>query len=184
MNQPENEYELVLLLTPSFSEDEAKEYVETFKAEKLKDSKVTFEDFWGKKTLAYTIKKENAAYYVVLHFTAFGNIISELDEDIRLTSKILRHLITRLEKDSPRDTLSDREQWNQENLPEKKSNSRPEEKHAPRRPRKSSAQSVDQSTPAPRRETPSAEQPLQEQKLDKDQLNKKLSEILDGDLDL
>jgi small subunit ribosomal protein S6 len=87
MKSQQTEYEIVLLLTPTFSEQQAKDFIEEWKQTALKDCKVTFEDFWGKKTLAYSIKKEESAYYVVICFTGEGHVIAPLDEEIRLESK-------------------------------------------------------------------------------------------------
>lgn len=171
----QTEYEIVLLLTPSFSEEQAKEFVEEWKKTSLQGCDVTFEDYWGKKTLAYPIKKQDSAHYMVICCNAPGERIAPLDEEIRLESKVLRHLITKYEKGASHTTQAEREEWNKENLPEKKTSSRPEEKRAPRRPHRSAAPAAASLSPAKDHSS--------DEKLNKEQLDKKLNDILDGDLD-
>ena len=163
-----HEYEIVLLFHPRLSEEQVAAEVENFKSERLGGAKITFEDFWGKKTLAYQIQKLDQATYVVLHFAYDGKHLNKLDEEIRLDKNIIRHLVTAWPKDTPKMTLKEIEAWNKENLAElqvkKKANV---EKRAPRR-------------------LPVAKRPVvrQEEKpkkeLDKAELDKELSAILDN----
>ncbi|MFZ5518255.1 MAG: 30S ribosomal protein S6 [Candidatus Zhuqueibacterota bacterium] len=49
-------------------------------------------DHWGKKRLAYEIKKRQYGYYVEIIFDAPGNIIKTLEREYRLDENILRYL--------------------------------------------------------------------------------------------
>ncbi len=179
MNDQKIEYELVLLLFPSLSEADTEAYLEKFKKEILGNisGEVTFKDYWGVKTLAYPIQKETSAHYVVVRFTCLGDKIASLDEEIRLDKNVLRHLIVRVEKGMNQITSQEREAWNQENLPEKKKAKGPVEKRASKHTRKPKAA-------APVKEKREEVKPTVHEKLDKDQLEKKLDEILDGDLNI
>ncbi len=186
MNTNVSEYELALLFSPSLSESDVKEVIEKFKGEKLKSisANVLFEDYWGKKVLAYPIKKETSAHYVILVFSCESNQILSLDEDIRLDKNIMRHLISKLDKDSHKITLAEREEWNTDNLPEKKKRGN-EEKRAPFRGKKPAPKKVEVETKKPAPVQEKEEKKVQEEdKLDKAKLDKKLDEILEGDIDL
>lgn len=170
MTTPVREYELALLLSPSLSESDAEGFVQSFISGLLADAKaeVTFQDFWGRKRLAYPIQKEESAYYVILRFTCDGSNLVKLDEEIRIEGKILRHLLTVVEKGDIAMTLAEIEAWNTENLPKKKKNTTAEPKRAPLK-RKSVAKKSAADTHASK-------------ELDKKQLDKQLDEILDADI--
>jgi small subunit ribosomal protein S6 len=55
--------------------------------------KITKEEIWGRRKLAYPIKRQDFATYVTLMFSLPGLAVKEFDREIRLTDKILRHLL-------------------------------------------------------------------------------------------
>ena len=54
-------------------------------------------DDWGKRTLAYEVKKQRERYYVVVNFQADPAQITELDRIIKIREEIIRHIIIKLE---------------------------------------------------------------------------------------
>ena len=54
--------------------------------------KIVKEDIWGRRKLAYPIKKADFATYVTLFFDLPADKAFELDRDIRQTTAIMRHL--------------------------------------------------------------------------------------------
>lgn len=54
-------------------------------------------DEWGKRALAYEVKKQREGYYVVVNFQADPAQISELDRVIKIHEEIIRHIIVKLE---------------------------------------------------------------------------------------
>ena len=86
-------YELTVLLHPDLEID-----VDTpiSKIEKLVEAaggKVVKRDNWGKKRLAYRIKKQDFAVYVYFELNLAPNQVRKLDNDIRLSEEVLRHLL-------------------------------------------------------------------------------------------
>ena len=49
-------------------------------------------DVWGKKALAYQIKKKKTGYYCMFLYEAEGDIASALDKHIKLNEAVLRHI--------------------------------------------------------------------------------------------
>jgi small subunit ribosomal protein S6 len=49
-------------------------------------------DVWGKKTLAYSIRKKRTGYYCLFLFSGTGDIVPALDRYIKLNDNIFRHL--------------------------------------------------------------------------------------------
>lgn len=90
-------YEIMLLYTPELAETAAQKEVTLFK-KRIEESngKITFEDFWGKRDLEYPIEKKTSGFYVVIQFTLEGDELRNLDEELRLDTKILRHLVTKV----------------------------------------------------------------------------------------
>lgn len=174
------EYEIILLLSPSMSEDQAQAFVEEWKKDVLGPlgGKVSFEDHWGRKTLAYPIKKDTEAHYIVLFASIDGNKIHELDEALRLEKQVIRHLVSKEEKGNVRMTLDEIKAWNKEHLPEKPKPKRQQKKHAPR----GGAGAGRRMARGPEdREIVSNTKPKAEEqtKLDKERLNKELDAILE-----
>ena len=59
-------------------------------------------DNWGKKSLAYKIKKFRDGYYVVLTLEADGATIAELERRFRVTDHVIRFLSVRIDEDLKR----------------------------------------------------------------------------------
>jgi small subunit ribosomal protein S6 len=53
-------------------------------------------DRWGKRTLAYEIRKKREGYYVVAEFSAEPKAAAELDRFLVLADEVLRHKIMRV----------------------------------------------------------------------------------------
>lgn len=86
-------YEIVLMLHPSAGNSLAetvKQYLEYFSSW----SENGFE-YWGKRTLAYPIKDCSSAYYLILNVNAQTSELDRFEEQVRLDSRVLRHLTLR-----------------------------------------------------------------------------------------
>lgn len=87
-------YELMAIIDPDIGSDAIKEKVNEIK--KLITSQkgdIYFEDVWGLRDLAYTIKKKEQGYYVVFNFDMEKDGLKEIDTILKLDLNILRHLI-------------------------------------------------------------------------------------------
>ncbi len=56
-------------------------------------------DWWGKRRLAYPIKKQNDGYYAVFNITAPGGALDEAERAMRIADDVLRHKLLRLHDD-------------------------------------------------------------------------------------
>jgi ribosomal protein S6 len=86
-------YDLVLVLKSSLSDKEREKQITTVK-EWLKDVKVTTEDAWGQKPLAYKIKKEISGFYHKMELEA-ETIPTGFEKRLIQNENILRHLLLR-----------------------------------------------------------------------------------------
>lgn len=87
-------YETIFILSPSFDEETVKANIEKFKGV-IENGGGTVEnvDFWGKRKLAYEIKKVSEGYYTLVNFTANPELPRELDRVFRITDGVIRHII-------------------------------------------------------------------------------------------
>lgn len=87
-------YELMLLFTPEMAETAILKEITLINKRISEEGAVLWEDFWGKRPLAYPIKKMENGYYQVLRFSFPPARLAELDQELRLTPSVLRFLIT------------------------------------------------------------------------------------------
>jgi small subunit ribosomal protein S6 len=94
-------YELMFILSPMLTEDKRKSVVGEL--ESLLSSnggEVVYKDDWGKRELAYRIKKYEEGYYMLYLFTLSNpEFLTEFDEHMRLDQNIIRHLVIKRDAD-------------------------------------------------------------------------------------
>ncbi len=56
-------------------------------------------DWWGKRRLAYPIKKQGDGYYAIFNITAPGGALDEAERAMRIADDVLRHKLFRLPDD-------------------------------------------------------------------------------------
>lgn len=95
-------YETMFIFTPDLASTAVEKEVRLLKESIQKraglDGAIVFEDFWGKRNFEYPIKKQSSGYYVVLQYLFPSNQVHIFDEELRLESKILRHLTIKVPK--------------------------------------------------------------------------------------
>ena len=95
-------YEVLFILSPQVPEEEATTLATEFKriAEGT-GAKLTHEEVWGRRRLAYPIQKFNEGNYQLLVFETEAGLI-ELDRRMKNSDRILRHMIVRTDLDHKR----------------------------------------------------------------------------------
>jgi len=58
---------------------------------------VTNVEEWGKRRLAYEVKKNREGYYVLMNFRSSTEACQELERLVKIDEAILKHLVVRLE---------------------------------------------------------------------------------------
>lgn len=93
-------YEIMFIVRPTLGEDEIKKVVENF-GKTLTDNgaKIIDKKEIGQKELAYEIKKFKSGYYYLYEVEASDDkAINEFDRLALISSDVIRHLITKIEK--------------------------------------------------------------------------------------
>lgn len=88
-------YETVYIFDSALEEPAVTEKLTKFHALLTRDGKgaVTDVNHWGKRTLAYTLKKKDAGYYVVAKFEAERDVLPEYERLVKLDEGVLRYLV-------------------------------------------------------------------------------------------
>ena len=88
-------YELVCIVQPELDETAFKGVVERVSSW-IKDAggSVDKVDVWGRRKLAYQIRKQKEGQYVLMNVTLDPKSTSELERNIRYFETILRHMLS------------------------------------------------------------------------------------------
>ncbi len=88
-------YEVIFIIR-SLEEEATNAVIEKFsKLITANGGKITKEDRWGKRRLAYEIKKEAEGFYVLFYVTCEPECVAECDRVMKITDEILKHMIVR-----------------------------------------------------------------------------------------
>ena len=90
-----NKYESVAIINSSLEDSKIKAVIEKFTNLINENGKVEKVDEMGTKKLAYEIKKQKEAYYVVFYFEAKPNFVAELERIYRITDEILKFIVVK-----------------------------------------------------------------------------------------
>lgn len=90
------QYELTFILGETATAADAKSKVaEIATFLKQHDGAITREEHWGRRELAYVIRRNRSGFYVTVWFTAPAPTLKPLDQHLRLDESILRSLVTK-----------------------------------------------------------------------------------------
>ena len=94
-----NPYELLLIIAPDYDESEADALTDQVKGIIENGGTLLKVDPWGKKRLAYPIRKRSEGYYVLYIFESAPSFVAELSQSLRVIETILRYMVVRYEDD-------------------------------------------------------------------------------------
>ncbi len=89
-------YESLFILRPDLDEEKIAEMMEKFRGLiESNGGEVTKLDKWGRRRLAYEIKRLHEGLYIILQFKANQAVVRELDRVFKITDEVIRHIIKR-----------------------------------------------------------------------------------------
>ena len=92
-----NEYETIYVTRPDLDADEQTRLDEKFESVISKDGTILVKEEWGKRKLAYEIKKLNYGNYTYLNFVGPADIPTEIERSVRIEDNVIRFLTVKLE---------------------------------------------------------------------------------------
>jgi len=92
-------YELMVIFTPVLAEDDYKGAQKKF-ADFITENggKITNQNAWGLRSLAYPIEKKTTGLYWVVEYQAATDVNAKMEIQMNRDENVMRHMITRLDK--------------------------------------------------------------------------------------
>ncbi len=88
-----NQYETGFILAPTLSEDETTQFLQQMAAIiPQKKGRMVKQDVWGKRKLAYVIKKFSDGLYVFFTYEGPGDVSAELERRFKQSDAVIRFL--------------------------------------------------------------------------------------------
>ncbi len=114
-------YETLFIIDPELTDEGLKDVAEKFKNIILADKgHIIKYDEWGKRKLAYPVRKREYGFYVLLDYCGPSDIVNELERNMRIDERILKYITVKLS-----------DSFDQEDLEKMKAAEAPEQKEAP-----------------------------------------------------
>ena len=91
----QNNYETIMIVNSNLEEAAIKDTIAKISALISEHGTVESTEEWGKKRLAYPIKKQNEGYYVLINFSSNPEFIDELERVYNITDDVIKHIIVK-----------------------------------------------------------------------------------------
>ena len=88
-----NNYETIMIINSNLDESATKSTIDKMLALINENGKVESTEEWGKKKLAYPIKKQSEGYYVLVNFESNPEFIDELERVYNITDEVIKHIV-------------------------------------------------------------------------------------------
>jgi small subunit ribosomal protein S6 len=101
-------YETVYIFDSSLDEPAINDKLTRFHSLLIKEGKGTLSNVshWGKRTMAFKIKKKETGYYVVAEFEAAGELLPEYERAVKLDEGVLRYLVVEAAREKPKPVVA------------------------------------------------------------------------------
>jgi small subunit ribosomal protein S6 len=92
-----HDYELTMVISPEIADEELPATIEKVTSWITdKGGSVTQVDQWGRRKLAYPIKRFYEGNYVLARFQSEPQLMVELEASLKMSEDVLRHLLVRV----------------------------------------------------------------------------------------
>ena len=90
-------YETIFIVHPDLTEEDTTAVVDKFRGI-LEDGGgfLVKEDHWGRRRLAYTVKKLNKGYFVLFEYGAEAPVVTEMERNFKIDEQVIRYLTVKL----------------------------------------------------------------------------------------
>ncbi len=94
------QYETMFVLRPEFDKEQAQAQVARFVAV-IENNGGTIEKVsdWGKRRLAYEVKKYREGIYTLINFQSEAAVATELERNFKISEDVIRYLIVRKDEE-------------------------------------------------------------------------------------
>src|SRR4030067_2742817 len=92
-------YETIFILDPDLEEGAAQSAIEKIKGIITQgNGEILKVEDWGKRKLAYEVKKKSKGHYILIHFSGTPALLSELERNFRVMDAVIKFQSVRLDE--------------------------------------------------------------------------------------
>jgi small subunit ribosomal protein S6 len=96
-------YEIMFIVRPDVEEAELDKLIEGFSANVTSGGgEVKSVEKMGRRRLAYTVRKFNDGFYVLLNVAAQGSLITEIERRLRVSEQVIKFITVRMDEEEKR----------------------------------------------------------------------------------
>lgn len=96
-------YEVMYIVRPDAADEEIDKLIAGFESTVTNGGGVVkSSEKWGRRKLAYTVRKFNDGFYILLTLEADGKVIAELERRLRVTEQVIKFITVRMDEEEKR----------------------------------------------------------------------------------
>jgi small subunit ribosomal protein S6 len=96
-------YEIMFIVRPDVEEADLDKLIEGFSANVTSGGgEVKSVEKMGRRRLAYTVRKFNDGFYVLLNVAAAGSLIAEIERRLRVSEQVIKFITVRMDEEEKR----------------------------------------------------------------------------------
>jgi len=96
-------YEIMFIVRPDVEEAEIDKLIEGFSGNVTNGGgEVKSVEKMGRRRLAYTVRKFNDGFYVLLNIAAEGSLITEIERRLRVSEQVIKFITVRMDEEEKR----------------------------------------------------------------------------------
>ena len=96
-------YEVMYIVRPDAADEEIDKLIAGFESTVTNGGGVVKNsEKWGRRKLAYTVRKFNDGFYILLTVEANGAVVAELERRLRVTEPVIKFITVRMDEEEKR----------------------------------------------------------------------------------
>lgn len=95
-------YELMFIVRPDMPEEELSKLISTLESSVSSTGGTVKSEVWGKRRLAYTVRRFHDGIFVLLTLEGDGAMIHELERRLRVTEPVIKFITVRIDEEQKR----------------------------------------------------------------------------------
>ena len=95
-------YELMFIVRPDMVDEDLNKLISTLESSVTASHGTVKSEIWGKRRLAYTVRKFNEGIFVLLILEGSGAMVHELERRLRVSEPVIKFLTVRTDEENKR----------------------------------------------------------------------------------
>lgn len=95
-------YETIFIMDPDLTYEQSQSTIEKIKGVITQGhGEILKLEDWGKRKLAYEVKKKSKGHYILMHFSGTPSLLSEIERNFRVMDAVIKFQSVRLDERKP-----------------------------------------------------------------------------------